>query len=433
MTIIDRKKQGLALSSKQIVLLIRAITDCSASDQQIATFTQAVCQHGMTSTETLALTVAMSQSGENLKWKLNGPVVDKHSTGGVGDFMSLVLAPTLAACGAYVPMITGRSLGHTGGTVDKLESIPGYNSSPSLSQFQQCVKEVGMAIVAQSSNIVPADKRMYAIRDATSTISSVPLIVSSILSKKVAEGLDALVIDLKWGNGAFARHYDVALELKSGIVEVAQAIDLKVECLLSDMSMPISCNVGNSLEIIEVIEFLSGQKRHPQALMLLENLASSLLIKSGLAVDKQQALGMIDTALSSGRAAEQFAKMIHYLGGPSDLVSRPNAYLKDAKVIKPVFAKRSGRISGYNMKHLGEMCRQLSISKNKPTTISRHRTGVSLLLPVGTQVDICVPLCHLHAESHEDWDTQARFLQQHCITVDSGEFTQTHHPIGQSA
>jgi thymidine phosphorylase len=431
--LIDLKKQGLVLSPSQIVRLVTAITDLSARDSQIANFVKAVYLNGMTSREILALTVAMSHSGKRLNWNLNGPVVDKHSTGGVGDFISLILAPTLAACGAFVPMISGRSLGHTGGTVDKLESIPGYNTSPSIPQFQQCVKEVGMAIIAQSSHIVPADKRMYAIRDATSTVSCVPLIVSSILSKKMAEGLDALIIDLKCGNGAFATNNDFVSELKTAITDVAAKLDLNVQCLISQMDEPISFNVGNSLEIKEVIAFLCGHKRHPQALLLLENLASPILITTGLAGNQQQALKMINAALEGGSATEHFAKMISYLGGPVDLISRPNAYLKNAQVIKPVFVKRPGYINGYNMKYLGEMCRRLSASNANPTAIISHRTGVSNILPVGSLVDASVPLCHLHAECQDDWDTQARFLRDYCISIDTTKSGQATDQIRHAA
>ncbi len=422
--IINLKEQGMLLSTLQINKLITACTNLSASDSQIAAFTKAVYHHGMTNAETAALTAAMSHSGERFTWSLNGPVVDKHSTGGVGDFVSLVLAPTMAACGAFVPMISGRGLGHTGGTVDKLESIPGYNTSPSLQQFQHCVEQVGMAIVAQSPYLAPADKRMYAIRDANSTVASVPLIVSSILSKKLAEGLDALVIDLKYGNGAFANNDDFVSALKTMIIDVADLLDMNIQCVSTQMNEPISFNVGNSLEIKEVIEFLSGKRRHPQALFLLENLASPLLINTKMASDQQQARNMITRALESGNAAEHFAKMTRYLGGPSDLISRPNAYLEDAHVIKPVFAKHAGQVTGYNMKYLGEMCRRLSASSANPNTIISHRTGVSDLLPVGAVIDTAMPLCHLHAESQNDWDMHARFLQDHCFAINKSESCQ---------
>ncbi len=419
--IIDIKSQGLVLSSSQIDGVVTACTDFSASDPQIAAFTKAVYLNGMNSDETAALTAAMSHSGKSLNWNVDGPVVDKHSTGGVGDLISLILAPTLAACGAFVPMISGRSLGHTGGTVDKLESIPGYNTSPSIQQFQDCVKHVGAAIAAQSSYLAPADKRMYAIRDASSTVSCVPLIVSSILSKKLAEGLDALIIDLKCGNGAIANNDEFILELKTAIIDVADKLDLNVQCLTTQMDEPISFNVGNSLEIMEVIEFMTSKKRHPRAVWLLENLASKLLISTGMASDQQQAVRMINTALDEGNVAEHFAKMVSYLGGPSDLVSHPTKYLKNAHVIHPVFSAHAGQLTGYNMKYIGEMCRRLSSSKASPTAIVSHRTGISGMLPLGSIVDSSVPLCHLHAESQSDWDSQASFLRDHCLSINTDE------------
>ena len=205
--IIQQKQNAEVLSAQQISHLVTAVADDAITDRQIALFTRAVCEHGMHLDETVALTQAMSLSGHTLQWSLDGPVVDKHSTGGVGDYSSLILAPTLAACGVNVPMISGRGLDHTGGTIDKLESIPGYNCFAGLADFQRCVSQHGAAIIGQSEQIAPADKRIYAVRDATATVVSVPLIVSSILSKKLAEGIDTLVIDLKFGNGGFFRIY----------------------------------------------------------------------------------------------------------------------------------------------------------------------------------------------------------------------------------
>ncbi|XOV79859.1 MAG: thymidine phosphorylase [Aestuariibacter sp.] len=415
--VIERKQQSLTLSPTELHTLVKAISDNRATDTQVAAFTQAVCQNGMSLEETTALTQAMSQSGSKLHWQVDGPVVDKHSTGGVGDYISLVLAPTLAACGVYIPMISGRGLAHTGGTVDKLESIPGYNCFPSLDEFQHCVSQNGLAIIAQSAQIAPVDKRIYTIRDATSTVVCVPLIVSSILSKKLAEGLDALVIDIKCGNGAFAQNEDFMVELKTQMHAVASILGLNLSCVTTSMNEPISYNVGNNLEVKEVIDFLNGSKRHPKALSLLERLGAELLISCSKADDHQHARLQLHTVLDNGSAAEHFAKMVSHLGGPTDLLQRPQVYLPDAKIIRPVYANQQGQISAFNMKRIGEVCRSLSTNSTNRQIISSYRTGISQMLSVGTQVDQYTPICLLHAESEMQWQEHAQILHQQGVVI----------------
>ncbi|MDX1541484.1 MAG: thymidine phosphorylase, partial [Geminicoccaceae bacterium] len=265
--ILRKKRNGAALDDAEVAFFIDGLTRGTIGDAQVGAFAMAVALNGMNQAETVALTRAMTASGARLAWSgLDGPVVDKHSTGGVGDKVSLILAPLLAACGAYVPMISGRALGHTGGTLDKLDAIPGYRSQPDLGLFERTVREAGCAIVGQTAELAPADRRLYAIRDVTGTVESLPLIVSSILSKKLAAGLDALVMDVKVGSGAFLPDLDAARALASALVEVAGGAGLPCRALLTDMSMCLGRTAGNALEVREAIDLLSGHDPDPRLL-----------------------------------------------------------------------------------------------------------------------------------------------------------------------
>ena len=258
--IIRKKRNKKSLSQRDIQEFIEGVTDEKISDAQIGSMTMAMFLNGLSTEETVDLTLAMRDSGDVLKWDLDGPVVDKHSTGGVGDKVSLILGPILAACGAYVPMISGRGLGHTGGTLDKLDSVKGYQTSPSNTLFQQTVEEAGCAIIGQTLKLAPADKRMYAVRDVCATVESVPLITASILSKKLAEGLDNLVMDVKFGNGAFMEKKEDARALARSIATVATNAGTKTTALLTDMNAVLGYNVGNALEVFETVQYLKGEK-----------------------------------------------------------------------------------------------------------------------------------------------------------------------------
>ena len=259
--IIRLKRDGNVLSQAQIKQFVQGISNNSISNEQVAAFAMATYFNGMNIDERVALTTAMRDSGDVLNWQalsLNGPIVDKHSTGGVGDLVSLVLGPIVAACGGYVPMISGRGLGHTGGTLDKLDAISGYQTQVSTDKFRQVVQDVGVAIIGQSANLVPADKRMYAMRDVTATVESLDLITASILSKKLASGLDALVMDVKAGSGAVMSTYEDSVKLAKSIVEVGNGAGVKTSCLITDMSQVLADSAGNALEIRETIDFLTG-------------------------------------------------------------------------------------------------------------------------------------------------------------------------------
>ena len=310
--IIRRKRDHHPLSTEEINFFIQGITDGSIADCQIGALTMAIFLNGFDTDETTALTAAMRDSGEILSWaELDAPVVDKHSSGGVGDKISLMLAPMIAACGGYVPMISGRGLGHTGGTLDKFDSIPGYRTTPSNDLFVRTVKEVGCAIIGQTGNLAPADKKIYAIRDVCATVESVPLITASILSKKLAAGLDCLIMDLKCGNGAFMDSIENGRELAKSIVGVANAAGTKTKAVLTDMNQVLGRNVGNAVEVLEAVDFLKGEKTDSRLHRITMQLCGELLVLSDLAPNTQEAEKKLQKALDSGQALEIFAKMVH--------------------------------------------------------------------------------------------------------------------------
>ena len=339
--IIRHKRDGRTLSDEEIYLMVAGLTSGEIGDAQIAAFAMAIFFQGMNMEERITLTQAMTRSGQVMNWSgqdLPGPVVDKHSTGGVGDKVSLMLAPIVAACGGFVPMISGRGLGHTGGTLDKLDSIPGYNSTPDKRKFQRVVKEVGCAIIGQTDDLAPADSRLYGIRDITATVDSIPLITASILSKKLAAGLDGLVMDVKTGSGAFAADIGMARELAESIVAVANGANLPTCALITDMNQVLGRAVGNSLEVAEALTFLRNENPEARLREVVLTLAQEMLDLTGLS-------GNPEAALNSGRAMEIFARMVSQLGGPTDLAENAVLYLPRAPVSKPCSAIDAGTVS----------------------------------------------------------------------------------------
>jgi thymidine phosphorylase len=325
--IIRTKRQGGALSVPQIEAFVRGLTDGGWSEGQVAALGMAIFLKGMGRDEAVALTRAMRDSGRVMHWPdMPGPVVDKHSTGGVGDKISLMLGPLVAACGGYVPMIAGRGLGHTGGTVDKLESIAGYQTRPDAALFDATVRRLGCAIIGQTADLAPADKRFYATRDVTATVESVPLITASILSKKLAAGLQALVMDVKVGNGAFADTPAMARELADSIVAVGNGAGMKTRALITDMNQVLGHTAGNALEVLEAIDYLKGVNVEPRQHAITLALCSQMLVLGGLAADEGEAQAKLQSALDSGAAAEKFARMVAALGGPTDLLERPGRH-----------------------------------------------------------------------------------------------------------
>ena len=316
--IIRKKRNRQNLSEEEIKLFVNGLTDNSFSDSQIAAMSMAILLNGMSEQEIVWMTHAMTNSGDVLNWHqiVNSDLVcDKHSTGGVGDKISLVLAPILAACGLYVPMISGRGLGHTGGTLDKLDSIPGYNTQPSIDTFTEVVKEIGCAIIGQTSNLAPADKKLYSIRDIVGTVESIPLITSSILSKKISSGLRSLVLDVKVGSGSFNNTEEIAINLATSLVSVAKGAGLNCEAILTDMNQVLGWNAGHALEVKECIEYLINGKKNKRLEIITNELASSILSITKK-LSKHDALIKISDTISNGKAAEKFEKMVAALGGP---------------------------------------------------------------------------------------------------------------------
>ncbi len=396
--IIRRKRNGERLEASDIASFVRGLSEGSISEGQVAAFAMAVWFSGMSRDETVALTLAMRDSGETLDWSAVGrPIVDKHSTGGVGDNVSLMLAPIVAACGLAVPMISGRGLGHTGGTLDKLESIPGYDIQPSAGLFRKTVDEVGCAIIGQTANLAPADKRLYAIRDVTATVDSVPLITASILSKKLAAGLQSLVLDVKVGNGSFMSDSAEAEILARSLVDVANGAGVRTSALLTDMNEPLADAAGNALEIWNCIAFLKGEKHGTRLETVVMAFAAEMLVAAGVVPDPASGEALARAVLENGAALERFARMVHALGGASDFVDRPGQYLSAAPVILPVTAEGHGYLHSCRTRDLGMAVIGLGGGRTHPNDEIDHRVGFSALKPLGTRIEKGEPIAFVHA------------------------------------
>jgi thymidine phosphorylase len=395
--VIRRKRDGAALSGEEIAFLVDGITQGGLSDAQVGALAMALFLRGMDPGERVALTEAMRDSGTVLEWDAGRPVLDKHSTGGVGDKVSLMLAPIVAACGGAVPMISGRGLGHTGGTLDKLDTIPGYDTAPAVEELRRVVGAAGCAIVGQTGDLAPADRRLYAIRDATGTVESIPLIVASILSKKLAAGLDALVMDVKFGSGAFMAERAAAEELARALVEVAGGAGLPTVALLTDMDQVLGSSAGNALEVLESAEYLTGAAREPRLHEVTLALAASLLVQGGLAPDEEVARARAEEALSSGAAAERFARMVAELGGPGDFLERPAEHLAAAPVVRAVAPERSGVVAGMDCRAVGLVITGLGGNRTTEADRIDPAVGLTEIAPVGAEVGPGRPLAVVHA------------------------------------
>ena len=396
--IIRRKRDGQPLAADYIAGFIKGLTSETISEGQVAAFAMAVFFQGMSREEVIALTLAMRDSGDVLSWADAGrPVADKHSTGGVGDNVSLMLAPIVAACGLAVPMISGRGLGHTGGTLDKLQSIPGYNVMPGEADLRRTVKDVGCAIIGQTGDLAPADKRLYAIRDVTATVESIPLITASILSKKLAAGLESLVLDVKCGNGAFMASREAAEALARSLVEVANGAGVKTAALLTDMNEPLADAAGNAVEVANAVAFLKGEKAGTRLDTVTFALAAEMLVQAGAASDRKSAETEARKALESGAAAEIFARMVRALGGPADFMDKPDAYLVAAPVIRPVLAPQAGYLAACETRDVGIAVLELGGGRKRPQDGIDHRVGFTDVKPLGTHLEKGEPLAVIHA------------------------------------
>lgn len=411
--IIRRKRDG-PLDRNEIAEFVQGVADGSVNDAQIAAFAMAVYFNDMNLDERVALTLAQRDSGQVLAWHdfdLPGPLIDKHSTGGVGDLTSLLLGPMVAACGACVPMISGRGLGHTGGTLDKLAAIPGYNVAPETAAFQRIVREVGVAIIGQTAQLAPADKRIYAIRDVTATVESVALITASILSKKLAAGLAGLTMDVKVGSGAFMPSHEKSLELARSIVGVGNGAGMKTTAVLTDMNQPLANCAGNALEIRCAVDYLSGRSRPSRLHEVTMTLAAQMLVTGGLADDPAQARNKLNAVLDSGAAAERFARMVHALGGPADLLETPGRYLGEAPVELTITAPRAGYVTRIDCRALGMAVVGLGGGRRRPEDGIDYQAGLTELAELGQYVDADTPLARIHARDESSARHAAEAIQ----------------------
>ncbi|MBN9089406.1 MAG: thymidine phosphorylase [Reyranella sp.] len=406
--IIRKKRDGAELSAQEIAFITRGITDGSLSEGQVAAFAMAVFFRNMTSAELTAMTLGLATSGVTLDWNetdLPGPILDKHSTGGVGDKVSLMLAPIVAACGGFVPMISGRGLGHTGGTLDKLSAISGYDVQPDIATFRKVVREVGCAIIGQTNDLAPADRRLYGVRDVTATVESIPLIVSSILSKKIAAGLDGLVMDVKCGSGAFCDTQPMADTLAAGLVYTANQAGLSTAALITDMDRVLGREVGNALEVMETVAYLKGEGvRDPRLHEVVMALAGEMLALGDLAPSAAAGRARAEAALEDGRAAEKFAQMVSALGGANDFMDQPARYLERAPAIRPCTAEHPGFVVGMNARDVGIAVVALGGGRAHADDAINPSVGLSEMIEIGTAVRPGSPLCVVHAASEADAD-----------------------------
>jgi len=415
--VIRAKRDGRRLSDEQIRFFVDGLADESIPAEQVSSLAMAIFLNGMTFDEAAKLTIGMSRSGTVLDWRdmgLDGPVVDKHSTGGVGDKVSFLLAPIAAACGCYVPMISGRGLGHTGGTTDKAESIPGYNTAPDFATFKHVVKSVGCAIIGQTADLAPADRRLYAIRDVTATVESIPLITASILSKKIAAGLDALVMDVKVGSGAFMPTHERSIELAKSIIATAANADLKTHAVLTNMNEVLGTTAGNALEIEEWMAYLRDDFRDSRLDDVVMALCAEMLIATGLDSDIDHALERCDKAVTSGQAAERFDEMCIALGGPAGLVANSARHLAQAPVTRAVHT--NGFLTEVDVRAVGNVIIELGGGRRTVGETLDLSVGLSNVARLGTLLDGETPLAIIHAASDDDAARAEELLLNACVT-----------------
>ena len=407
---IRKKRDNKFLNKEEIYEFIKGVSNGSVANEHISAFAMAVFFNGMNIEEKTNLTTAMRDSGNSLQWDLDGPIVDKHSTGGIGDVVSLMLGPMLAACGCYVPMISGRGLGHTGGTLDKLESIPNYNVLPNDKLFKDIVKECGVAIIGQTSSLAPADKRIYSIRDVTATVESVPMISASILSKKLAEGLDTLIMDVKVGSGAFMPTYELSKELAQSIVDIANNAGVKTQAILTDMNQSLAFNAGNAIEVKEAVEYLQNKRKNSRLHEVTIELCSSALISANICKTRDEARLKLENVLSTGVALEIFAKMTTMLGGPSDFCDKYDIYLPKANIIEPIFSEKEGIVESMDAIAVGMSIVGLGGGRITPSDKIDHSMGLENIINLGNKVDKHTQIATIHAKDRDSFNEAKKRL-----------------------
>ena len=421
--IIRKKRDGQKLSVDEIKEFVTGVTNKSVTESQVAAFCMAVFFKEMAMDERVSLTVAMAQSGTVIDWlkeNLSGPVLDKHSTGGIGDKVSLILAPIVAACGGFVPMLSGRGLGHTGGTLDKMDSIPGYQSQPDIALFKKVVREAGCAIIGATPEMAPADKIFYAVRGVTATVESLDLITASVLSKKLAAGLQGLVMDMKFGSGAFMRRYDDAKVLAESIVSVADSVGLPTVGLLTDMNQVLGRTAGNALEVKEAIEYLKNQNVDSRLHEVTVALTAELLVLGKLAQDTEEARQKIETVLKNGKAAEHFARMVTALRGAADLMDKPEKYLKAAPLVKDFYPAQKDKISAMDLRAIGIGIIEIGGGRARSDDTVDYSVGLSNVAQIGEEIGKGArPLATIHVKDEADFLRISRVLTK--ATLVAGE------------
>jgi len=424
--IIRKKRDGGELTADEIAFVTRGIADGSLTEGQVAAFAMAVFFRDMTTAERVAFTCGLRDSGTVLRWNLPGPVLDKHSSGGVGDKVSLMLAPLVAACGGYVPMISGRGLGHTGGTLDKFNAIPGYTTNPNIEAFQRVVRDVGCAIIGQTDDLAPADRRLYATRDVTGTVESIPLLASSILSKKLAEGLDGLAMDVKTGSGAFLADPAMSRKLAEAIVGIANGAGVATVALVTDMDSVLGHAVGNAVEVAETVDYLTGRARDARLHDITLALTAEMLVLGKLASPLAEARAKAQAKLDDGSAAEVFGRMVAALGGPADFVERHTTHLRAAPVIRECPAERDGFVAAMATRDIGVATINLGGGRRKASDPIDHAVGFTHVKPLGHAIRRGEPLALVHAASEVDAQAAIAALRNDIRIADTAPPS---HPI----
>ena len=414
-SIIAKLRRGQVPSCDELKWFAQGLADGGVSDAQAGAFAMAVCMGGLGAPGRADLTVAMRDSGDVLSWDFDGPVIDKHSTGGVGDSVSLVLAPALAELGAYVPMISGRGLGHTGGTLDKLESIPGVSTQIGQERLTQILRDTGAAIVGATGQIAPADKRLYAIRDVTATVESLDLITASILSKKLAASPHALVLDVKVGSGAFMKTLEDARKLAKALTETANAAGCRTSAVITDMHQPLAPALGNALEVAEVMNVLTHAHYDPLAEISAE-LGGVLLADAGMCADAEDGREKVAAVIRDGRAAERFGRMMAAVGGPLKFVENWSRYLPEASVILEVAAPTNGYVASIDGEALGLAVVALGGGRQVEDDVIDPAVGLSGIARLGDKIDKGAPLAVVHA-AREDAAQQAAEAVRQAVSI----------------
>ena len=415
--IVRRKRDREELTGAEIQGFVRGIAEGAVNQGQIGAFTMAVYLNGMTVAERVALTLAMRDSGTVLDWSAVLPpgskVMEKHSSGGVGDEkVTLIVTPLVAACGVFAPNISGRSLGHTGGELDLLESIPGYIIEPSNEAFLKAVKEVGTAIIGPTPGLAPADRAIFHVRDVTATVESIPLIVSSILSKKLSTGAQGMVMTVPFGTGAFMRQEADAVRLAEALVEVSGAAGLPMVALISDLEQVLGDSVGNALQIFEVIAFLNGEHQESRLREVVVTIAAEIVLLAGAAANMEAATALVESRLADGSGAQRFGAMVAALGGPSDLLSDASRYLDRAEIVASVYPLANGFVQRMDCFAIGMTLVGMGAGRRHPEDKIDYAVGVSGVAHVGDPVSDESHLCLLHARTPEQWRQAAAAIQQ---------------------